>query len=268
MLDERVIALARKTSAVEWKDRDQPLALRVAAWKRQLHGNGRLFIYVMKTYEEEAGARARILWKNLQRAFSSIAAPQNPELRNDLLAELRAQLDEVGRDLAPRFDKDMKDKPATVDHAARLRDALAHELERHTAEIEHFVASIEVAAARGAPIGGTYNFYGAVGAVMTGAGAIGNVVQSFGSDQKQALIAALDEARNAITNAPELTGKDREEVEEIVADAIAEVGRDQPNSRKLSQALQNVAATVQGVANGSQAYEAIRAAASVIGLTL
>ena len=37
----------------------------------------------------------------------------------------------------------------------------------------------------------SYNFYGTVGAVQTGPGAIANIVQNLGADEKHAILEAL-----------------------------------------------------------------------------
>jgi hypothetical protein len=121
---------------------------------------------------------------------------------------------------------------------------------------------------RGAATAGTYNFYGTVGAVMTANGAVANVVQNIGADQQRALLEALDIVRKALEVAPQVPARDRTELIELADEAVSEVKRERPNTRRLTQVLQNLAGAVQGIASGGPAYEAIRAAAAAIGIPI
>jgi hypothetical protein len=87
-------------------------------------------------------------------------------------------------------------------------------------------------------------------------------------DQQQALIEALRLAGDALNAAPELTSTDKGELTEIVDSTVDEVQRARPNIRRLSQGLQDIAAAVQGIANGRRAYEAIRAEATASGIPI
>src|SRR3989442_1024551 len=112
---------------------DEPLTLRVGAWKAKLHGHGRLFLYVMQAYEEEVKARAQVIWRNLQRAHSSFGATLSDTLRRDLFNSFRAEVDAVVAMLAPRLDQDMQGAPTNFHHQLRLGDARDHEIARHEA---------------------------------------------------------------------------------------------------------------------------------------
>ncbi len=87
-------------------------------------------------------------------------------------------------------------------------------------------------------------------------------------DRQQALIEALKLAREALYAAPGLTSVDEGELTEIVDSTVDEVQRARPNTRRLSQGLQNIAAALQRIANGRVAYEATRAAANTIGIPI
>jgi hypothetical protein len=269
MLEERIRALAMKSSAAQFADMDEPLATRVNEWKAKMRGNGRMFLYIARTYEDELRARAQVIWRNLQRAHSSFGAPHTGgTLRNDLFNSLREQLDAAVATLAPRLDKDMAGVPSGFPYQKNFGDVRDRELAKHDAEIEHYVASLDAAAARGSPTGGDYHFYGAVGAVMTGPSAFAKVDQHIGQDQQREMLRALELARDAIAAAASVPAKDKAELLEIVEDTAREAQRERPNTRRLSQALQDIAATVQGIANGLPAYEAIRAVANAIGIPL
>lgn len=170
MLDKRILELARKTATAQLRDLDNPLALAAGANRAKLHGYGHLYLILMQLYEQEVGRRAQIIWRNLHRAHGSFGASISPELRSDLVDAFRVDLDAMLADLCPRFEADMKDAPKSAkgpDWLTKLTAARDKELERYEAEIEHYVASLEAAAARGAPAMASYVIHGNVGALVS-----------------------------------------------------------------------------------------------------
>lgn len=271
MLDERIVVLARRTAATQIADLDGPFDMTIAGWKNKLRGYGQLFAYLMQAYEEEVERRAQVIWSNLHRAHGSLGSSVTPELRADLSVVLREDINAMVEALHPRFDVDMKDAPQSAKRPtweAQLAAARDHEIARYDAEIEHYVASLDAAAARGAPAGASYVIHGNVGAVLTGQGAVANVVQNISNDQRETLFKALDLVKQVIGQAPEVEGRRRRELAEVADEAIGEVGKESPNTLRLSFALQTLAAAVQGIASGPGAYEALRAATAAIGIPL
>lgn len=271
MIDDRISTLARRTTSTQLADLDQPLAMAIAGWRRQLHGNGRLHLYVMQAYEQEIVRRADVVWRNLHRAHGSFGSQITPALGADLFQAFRQDLDAALDALRPRFDADMKDAPRITkgpDWAQKLAAARDHEVGRYDAEIQHYVASLEAAAARGTPAGASYVFHGTVGAVLTGAGSVANVVQNINPGHREALLKAIELVKQAITAAPELQERDRQELVEVANDAVGEAKKEAPNTRRLGFALQTLASTVQGIASGPGAYEVLRSAAAAIGIAV
>lgn len=269
MLDEQIVALARKTSAPQLKDLDQPLALRANANRAKLHGYGHLYRVLMELYEKEVAQRAEIVWRNLHRAHNSVGAPHTDTLRADFLEAFRVDLDVAMQHLRPQFDKDMKDAPKLTKEpnwGSKLDAARDHELARYDAEIDHYVSTLEVRAARGSKPRSEYVIHGNVGAIVTGAGAVTNIVQNIGIVQREELLHALELVKQAIAQAPELVDRDRREFSEFADEAAAEVVKESPNTRRLTVILQSLAAAVQGISSGPQAYEVLRAAAAAIGI--
>lgn len=270
MLDERIVALSRKTASIQLKDRERPLELSAASWKRKLHGHGHLPLHLIELYEREVGARAQVIWSNLHRAHGSFGSELSAGLRADLTQAFRADFDAMmEQQLRPRFDVDLKDFRSSAkgpDWTAQLNAARDRELARYEAEIEHYVALLEAAAARGAPAAASYVIHGNVGAVVTGAGAVTNVVQNINPDQREALLKALELVKHAIGAAPELEEQDRRELVEFADEAAGEVAKERPNTRRLSLTLQSLAAAVQGIASAPGAYEVLSSAAVAIGI--
>src|SRR5688500_2716917 len=100
-----------------------------------------MYTYLMQLYEQEAGRRAQVLWRNLHRAHQSMGAQHNDELGVDLIQAFAAELDLVMSGLAPRFEKDMEGAPQSAKQrtwAQKFADTGAHERSRYEAEIEHY----------------------------------------------------------------------------------------------------------------------------------
>jgi hypothetical protein len=268
MLDQQIVALARKTAGTELKDRDRPLALSVASCRRSRRGRGDLHLCIIELYVHEVAARAHAIWRNLHRAHNSFGSQIADTLRADLVEAFRADFESTMAHLWPRFEADMKDAPQSAKDPSwvdQLTVARHREAERCEAEIEHYVASLEAARARGAPAA-SYVFQGSIGAVLTGQGAVANVVQSINPDQREALLEALQLVRQAIGAAPEFEERSRRELTEFADEAAGELRKESPNTLRLSLTLQTLAAAVQGIASAPGAYQALRAAAAAIGI--
>jgi len=270
VLDERIVALARKTSGTQLKDLDQPLAMSAGGIKIKWHGYGQKYLYLMQLYEQEIGRRAEVIWRNLLRAHGSLGSPHTATLHADLVEVFRWGFDAAIDDLRPRFEADMRDADKITkgpDWQGQLANARNHEFARYESEISHFVAALKVTRERGNALpAASYVIHGNVGAVVTGAGAVTNIVQNIGVAQREELLKALELVREALAQAPELTDHDRGELREIVDDAAEEVGKDRPNARLLTVTLQTLAAAVQGISSGPGAYEVLRSAAAAIGI--
>jgi hypothetical protein len=271
VLDEQVIALARKTAAPQLRDLDRPLAQRATAKVQKFHQYGHLKHLLMELYGEEVARRADVIWRNLHRAHTSLSLVHAEGLAGDLLAAFRVDLEVTVKELLPKLMADLNRAHkfnGEPDWVAQLNAARDHELARYEAEIDHYVASLAQAKARGAAPQASYVIHGNVGAVMTGAGAVAHVVQNIGVAQRDELLRALEMVKQAIAQAPEIVERDRTELAELADEASAEVTKDKPNAKRLALTLQTLAATVQGIANGPAAYEVLRAAAVAIGIAL
>lgn len=268
MLDERIKNLATKGALVEIKDSELPFRAAINRILVQHRHRGGKYILLAQEFRSELGRRAKILWRNLHRAHGSRSNSTN-DVRADLMDAFKAGLEEIVAAMRPEFSALMKDAPGKhADVTSVLNDARDHEFARHEVEIEHYVADLEEVAKRGARPAGGYHFYGHVGAVMTGAGAVAHVVQNIGTEERETLRSALDLVRQTLKADSQLPERDRREVLELTDEATEEISKDSPNTKRLSMALQSIAATVQGIASGPAAYEVLRTAAAAIGIPI
>jgi hypothetical protein len=113
----------------------------------------------------------------------------------------------------------------------------------------------------------TYNINAPGGIVQTGNNAkAGNIV--INNDNKQELCKAIDIILNAMSNANDFHSSAKEETKELIDKVKSEVEKPKPNGIKLGSLLLGIANTVQSLASMKPAYEALKTAASAIGIHL
>ena len=117
------------------------------------------------------------------------------------------------------------------------------------------------------PVSPTYIFNASVGAVQTGGNSVAYVQQSADHSQLAGLKSALEAVLIELAKA-NLPADEREDAEELVQTIIAEVQKEKPNKLSLKSLLGGVATTIQTLGSTSEAYTALKAAATVAGITL
>ena len=113
-----------------------------------------------------------------------------------------------------------------------------------------------------------FNFHGPVGAVQTGPGAVANVVQHIGPHDRAEILRALAQLAAAIQALGQWSGPPREQVLELVDECRVEVERAEPNGLRIAAVAMGIAAAVQTVADGRPAYDTLKAALAVVGVSL
>ncbi len=102
-----------------------------------------------------------------------------------------------------------------------------------------------------------FAFYGAVGAVQTGPGAVANVVQNLGAEEKHAILQALAQVRAAVIATQELAAQ-RQELIEIADECSATVQSENPNNSKLRAMFDVLSSSIQTMASAQPAYQALK----------
>ncbi|AMR80497.1 hypothetical protein A2G96_21870 [Cupriavidus nantongensis] len=117
------------------------------------------------------------------------------------------------------------------------------------------------------PASNTYIFHSPVGAVQTGDNSVAHIQQSADQSQLAGLKSALEAVLAELTKA-NLPEDEREEAKELVRTTIAETEKQKPNKLSLKSLLGGIATTMQTLGSTSDAYTAVKAAATVAGITL
>lgn len=113
-----------------------------------------------------------------------------------------------------------------------------------------------------------YNFYGAVGSVQTGANATANVIQNLGADDRATLSSAIQQVRDALSNAQTVGEQQRKELLEIADECVSQMSASSPNNTKLLTMFNVLGTSIQSIASAQPAYQALKIAVLPLGITL
>lgn len=241
---------------------------RTAASRGTFH-DGSHFANMSNLHESELGVRTEIAWQCLVRAFESSGSP----ISEDLAQDLKSVLQDAIISFANRLNQSLQAYVARLPAGARsdrtdLDAPARHLIRKHDVEIEIYVESVVSRRDDQGSTSAQYNFYGAVGAVQTGANAQANVVQNMSGPDKSALVEAIQLAQDAIERASELERTKQLELLDIASECKVEVVAEAPNSTKLLTMLHVLATSIQTVASAKPAYQALRVALLPLGVTL
>ncbi len=257
---------------LEERGREFPRELRAIAGRLSPKGLLKSSVHLeqlKQAHERELEVRGIVIWECIVRVHRTLGAQNPPVLAGELKELFQVRLEGEFAVLAQSFEAQcVKILPS---HAYDLSEARKRVLSTHDVEIDLYVDSL-FATKQGVAANNSntqsYNFYGNVGAVQTGAHAIANTVQGLGVDDVSALRSALGEVQKAIAEAATLQEKQRSELLELASEAEAQLSRPDANGTKLMATLNVLAAAVQGIASAQPAYAAIKAALLPLGVTL
>ena len=140
--------------------------------------------------------------------------------------------------------------------------------DKHDIEIDLYAASLKDSGEESESQPATYNFYGNVGAVQSGAGSTANVVQNLAETDRQEIVNALNEVKLAIQNLTDKEEREVNELVEVVDESIEELNKTNPNNTKLYACFNILSGSIQAIANAGAAYQAIKNALVPLGIVL
>lgn len=276
MLDPKFTELAGKLIQVEFQERRQQLSREIELVHNEMaeRGIGRSGIAVARIRElcaREVGIRARIVWQMLLKVISSMGVEPSETLAQDLKAEVERYLPPDLPELT-QIVKRQADRVRIEQTPSALKEARTHALNKVGVEIDLFVHSLmsraqarEGQAASPPPV---IHIHSPVGVIQTGPGATANVLQDLGTDGREALLQALHQISEYLASVRELPGSSKEEVLELVEEGVTEIQKEKPNGMRLRSILTTVAPAIQTVATLHSTYQALKAAASLLGISL
>ena len=213
----------------------------------------------------EARVRANLIWYAIARGLTNAHTPLTSDLASDSKALVRTLLEAHTDDLVRHLDDAYRLMQKENDE--RVSDLIAPAIERVSSEIDYALL-----AARGEEKfkddPSTVNIYQNQGIIQTGAYSSANLSLTFGPDEKLQLAEALLLARTSLESDPSSELQERTQALSLVTDAEEEIQRDQPNHVKLRAMLSGIAATVRTLGSAREAFEDLKAAGALLGLSL
>jgi hypothetical protein len=275
MLPEAVVNVARNGIRVALDERREILGYEIPNLKAQFSLQG-ASIYgtpylhaVKRRVASEFKIRANIAWQNWSRALSTQQTVPLADLRSTLISEIELPLrtDATSGDLAGHYHEAVRFIRGLSEPADTLDRMRQQAVEQITVEIDFAI----LAATKAQPAGSeavTFNNYGSIGVVQTGAGSTASVQQSIGAAESETILLALDAVQKSLSAATELADRERVQIEEVVVEVRQELAKPQPNPLRVRGALTAVATTIQTLGSSAAAYTLVKGALALLGVHL
>ncbi len=276
MLDPKVTELARNLILVEFQERRQQLSREIELVHNEMaqRGLGRSGVAVARIRElcsREVGIQASIVWQKIKRVLSDIGVEPSETLAQDLKAEVAGYLPLELPELTQIVTREA-DLVRIEQTPSPLKEARTHALNKLGAEIDLFVHSLmsraQAREGQAVPPQPVIHIHSLVGVIQTGSGATANVLQDLGTEGRDELLRAFRLVSERLAAFPELPGSSKEEVLELVEEGLTEIQKAKPNGMRLRSILTVVAPAIQTVATLHSAYQALKAAALLLGISL
>jgi len=214
----------------------------------------------------ELEARAILVWQAIVRVHKIVGIDKNVDLASYFKDIFSKYHQEALNTLLPIFEKESQIMKSTI--PSTLTETAKLSKEKHDVEIDLYVDSLRETDKETVAPRATYNFYGSVGAVQSGAGAYANVVQHLAVSEKQEIINALNEVKLAVQNAADRDEREIHELVEVVDDSIVELAKNNPNNTKLRACFHILSGSIQAIASAGPAYQALKSALLPLGIML
>ena len=271
MLEAEVLTHIRNTVAADLAQRDADLRLALQAVQRQLAAKG-LALSGNALYEharlgaDELEIRARLIWAIIQRCQSTFGHPDLP----DLLGGVQQQIAEYVTNHAAAVLAIVDTQGSSPTTATFVRDGLRTKRDQLIAKYQNdanfYVKAVIQAPTTAAPAAAVIINGGVVYSLQTGDYSNATIqIDTAGSDR---LLQANTALMEAIKNAPDMGNDQRAQSLDIAADLLAAAKAQKPNGPKMLGLLGGLATGVQTVASVKPAWDAVKAAAAAIGITL
>lgn len=267
MLSDELLKMAATRIQIEFRDRIRYLEQEITQIKeesaaRGAFGGSAMQLRIGEVIRQEYEIRAMIAWQTLSRVFSGQALPVDAQLITTLKNQLTDYLTGC-HDLETQYQStDTLMSPSVLPPLNELRQVA---LERIHSEIELSLLSAQ--ATQNASGSSTIvNIYQPYGVVQTGSGSIATVVHTFGPDERNLILRALQAVEDCTAEGTVVAPSERTQIQEVVSDTRAELEKEAPNPLKLRGALSTLATTIQTLGSARSAYDLLKAAAALFGL--
>lgn len=276
MIDNKIIELAHRQIQLACEEQKNLISqelnrLKAEMNKRGMYHSSNHILAIQDVYAKATSERINFAWEILLRCITTVGVTYDESLEEQLKATLDTHFPEHmnGLKYAVQEAAQSLGMPQVI---PRLPDAVgdAHRiaLRKAYSEIELFILKLKQA-----PIEQPYIPYisihnSNIGALQTGNSSVANVNQQVNSDAIQAIEEALTAVAQSLANVEALPQNDKLEVIELVHDGLHELKKDKPNHSKLKSFISTIGSAISFTADLKPAYDALKSAATMIGLAL
>jgi len=279
MLDPEISRLVGEKLAVAFEEREKALGQEYVSIisdcnrRGMLHSSGAARV-VLELHNTELAIRAAQALGHLKRVASALGIEAGQNTRDNI----KEFLGDIVRDQARRLTgavescQPFKGRGTTsmagFDVPGAIEITLNRSIRDMEAEIDLWISALE-RQNQGQGDGSTQiNVSGSVGILQSGDYATATQTITLDGEGKQEIARALEVVAQALDQTGGGEQFNVKEVRELVRDCQEEIAKSQPNQTKMKTALTGIAATIQTSAALGPAYETLRGALALIGITL
>ncbi|MBI3897512.1 MAG: hypothetical protein HY308_04345 [Gammaproteobacteria bacterium] len=279
MLDRELVKVARDRVELEISEANTKLRLEIERVKAEMSAQGRLrsgntVMRITDLCVDAVNYRAHLAWLIYFRFISTAGVLYSSNLGGELkelvayhVPEKLAVLREHVKQAAQLGGSSEGGLAAQLE--ASLDAARDTTLAKVGTEIDLFVHSLKKREEKSAESRSTiFNIYSPVGAIQTGSGSISSVIQSIDMGTKDRLHEALRKIQVDLGNELIFGEMPKAEIIELVHESREELCKEKPNLTKLRGGLSAIGASIQTIASMRPAYDALREALALIGVSL
>jgi hypothetical protein len=259
MIADNVLAQARKQFAANLMNRDAGLRVKIrdeqsALNAKGLSNSGRAVFHYIKAAGDELAVRAGLAWNAVvrsQRTFGVASETMADDLRfafNDLLGDQRAILESIVLHYAPTVTANAASLVSLSSNEAAL-------VARYANEADFVAGEFTPKSSLAAPTATTLHVQGWGNVIQIGNGSVAHVAIS--NSDADNIANALDALRAAIQTDASIVANERQQIVELVADALEAARGEKPNPTKLRALISGVGQAVQTLAAAQPAWMAL-----------
>ena len=276
MFSQKFLERANRLIDIQFDERRKQVPFEISMVKEEHNARGVLrssmtVVRIKEICEREIEIRAILAWQSLVRVLQTLGIQSSDDIAVDLKDFLRESINSSYAELTQILRQNLMNMNMMTIEQVSLEEARDHVIAKHEIEIDIYVDTRAKSSENGGAASehaSNYHFYGNVGAVQTGPGALANIVQNLGQEDQEAIKQALVLARDAIAASDEIAEAKRNELVEIVDEARSEIERENPDSTKLQSLFTTVATTIQTLSSAQPAYQALKGALMPFGIML
>jgi hypothetical protein len=266
MLDDIVIIRFRESMEADLRPRDSDVRMRVEGADRKWGVSGNAMHKRGEIGCAELSARAEIIWQGMQRCYAAYQISATDESTISGINEhveywIRGESNVI-RGLVDAPWGPAQARGEILGRVVKRGDELVRKLQNEARFYVHDLMNPPKKPEPSTAVNIQTNF----GPVAVGAGAQAHShIEIAGNVQ---LVQALETLRASFDQAPMLTPDERNDSLEVIAAAINAARELKPNKLTLSGLLTGVGGAVTLLADAPQAWESVKSAALLVGITL